>query len=86
MKQLEQVPLCVSGFVTTTFTDPAACAVVVPVIVVALMVETVRADPPNDTVAPAANPVPATVTDVPPAAAPLFGVTDVTVGAGATYV
>ena len=85
MKQLEQVPLCVSGFVTTTLTDPAACAVVVPVIVVALMVETVRADPPNDTVAPAANPVPATVTDVPPPAAPLLGVIDVTVGA-ATYV
>jgi len=86
VKQPEQVPLCVSAFVTTTFTDPAECAVVVPVIVVALIVETVRADPPNDTVAPAAKPVPPTVTDVPPAAAPLFGVTEVTVGAGATYV
>src|SRR2546427_8305825 len=69
-----------------TFTGPAACAVVVPVMVVPAIVVTVSAEPPNDTVAPAANPVPVTVTDVPPAAAPLLGVTEVTVGAGATYV
>ena len=50
---------------------------------VALMVETVSAEPPNDTVAPAAKPVPATVTDAPPALAPLLGVTVLTVGAGA---
>jgi len=86
VKQLEHVPLCVSGLVMTTFTDPAACAIVVPAIVVALIVETVRAEPPNDTVAPVANPVPAIVTEVPPADAPVFGVTDATVGAGATYV
>ena len=75
-----------SAFVTVTVTEPAAWAVVVPVIAVELIVDTVRAEPPNDTVAPEANPVPATVTDVPPAIAPVFGVTPVTVGAGATYV
>jgi hypothetical protein len=54
---------------------------VVPVIVVPLIVATVSEDPPNDTVAPAWKPVPAMVTDVPPPAGPLLGVTDVTVGA-----
>jgi len=48
---------------------------------VAVMVVTVRADPPNETLALAWKPVPATVTDVPPAAGPLLGVTDETVGA-----
>ena len=81
VKQLEQVPLCVSGLIATTFTDPATCAVVVPVIVVPLTVATVSADPPNETVAPVWKPLPATVTDVPPALGPLLGVTEVTVGA-----
>jgi hypothetical protein len=54
------------------------------VIVVALIVETVSADPPKATVAPLWNPDPATVTDVPPPLAPLLGVTDVTAGAPAT--
>ena len=85
VKQPEQVPLCVSAFVTTTSTVPEACAVVEPVIAVGLIVATVRADPPKDTVAPAENPVPFTVTEVLPAVGPLDGVTDVTVGA-ATYV
>ena len=75
-----------SAFVTTTFTSPAACAVVVPVMLVGATVETVIAEPPNDTDAPVAKPVPVTVTDVPPSVEPLFGATDVTVGAGATYV
>src|SRR5206468_4292401 len=86
VKQPVHVPLCVSVLVTTTFTDPAACAVVVPVMLVDAIVATVRAEPPNDTVAPTPKPVPATVTEVPPAVAPLFGVTEATVGAGATYV
>jgi len=86
VKQPVQVPLWASELVTTTFTAPAACAVEVPVIEVGLIVATVRADPPNETVAPVWNPLPATVTDVPPAVAPLFGVTDVIVGGGATYV
>ena len=53
---------------------------------VAVMVETVSAEPPKDTVAPATKPVPARVTDVPPALAPLPGVTALTVGAAVTYV
>ena len=81
MKQLAHVPLCASGFVTTTSTAPAACAVVAPVIVVAFTVETVSEEPPIETVAPAWKPLPAIVTEVPPAAGPLVGVIDVTVGA-----
>jgi hypothetical protein len=42
----------------------------------------VAAVPPIETVAPARNPVPDMVTDVPPLALPEFGVTEVTVGAG----
>jgi hypothetical protein len=85
VKQPLQVPLCVSGFVTITLTAPAACAAVVPVIDVALIVETLSAEPPNETVAPAWKPDPFTVTAVPPALAPLEGATDVTTGP-ATYV
>jgi hypothetical protein len=81
VKHPEHVPVCVSGFVTVTVTAPAACAAVVPVMLVALIVETVSADPPNDTVAPVWKPLPFTVTAVPPAAGPLFGVTELTVGA-----
>jgi len=86
VKQPVHVPLCASVLVTTTFTAPAACDVVVPVMLVALMVDTVRAEPPNETVAPAWKSVPAIVTAVPPALAPLFGVTELTVGAGPRYV
>jgi hypothetical protein len=85
VKHPVQVPPCESGFVTVTFTEPAAWADVVPVMLVASTVETVSADPPNDTLAPAWNPVPFTVTALPPAAGPLFGVTEPTVGP-ATYV
>jgi len=86
VKQLLHVPDCASGFVTTTFTAPAACAVVVPVIAVAVTFAIVSADPPNDAVAPAWKPDPLTVTDVPPDVRPLEGETDETAGAGATYV
>jgi hypothetical protein len=55
--------------------------VVVPVMVVALIVETSRGDPPKDTLDPLWKPPPAIVTEVPPAAGPLLGVTEVTVGA-----
>jgi hypothetical protein len=85
VKHPVHVALCASGFVTITLTAPAACAVVVPVIEVASIVTTVRADPPNETVAPDTKPLPLIVTDVPPAAFPLFGATDVTAGA-ARYV
>jgi hypothetical protein len=53
---------------------------------VELIVDTVSTDPPNETVAPLRKPVPLTVTDVPPAIAPVAGVTELTVGAGARYV
>ena len=86
VKQPVQLPLCVSVLVTTTFTAPAACAVVVPVMLVALTVETVSAEPPNETVAPLWKSLPAIVTDVPPTLAPLLGVTELTIGAGARYV
>ena len=83
VKQPVHVAFSASAFVTTTFTAPAVCAEVVPLMLVPEIVETVRAEPPNDTVAPAENPVPAMVTEVPPAIGPLFGVTDVTDGAAA---
>jgi len=67
-------------------TVPAACAVVVPVIAVGLIVDPVSEDPPSETVAPFWKPVPVMVTELPPAIAPLVGAIDVTVGAGATYV
>jgi hypothetical protein len=70
-----------------TSTTPAMCAVVVPVMLVAVIAETVSAAPPKETAAPVWKPLPAIVTDVPPMLGPLFGVTDVTVGGGgAEYV
>jgi len=78
-----QVPLCVSPFVTTTLTAPAACAVVVPVIEVGSTVETVSVEPPKLIVAPVWNPLPLMVTAVPPTAGPLVGATELTVGAAA---
>jgi hypothetical protein len=42
----------------------------------------VAAVPPRLTVAPAVKPVPAIVTEMPPADVPVFGVIEVTVGAG----
>jgi len=73
----------VSGFVTETLTAPAECAVVTPVIVVAVSVATVTGAPPNETVALVWKPEPEIVTDVPPVAEPLFGETELTVGGGA---
>ena len=43
----------------------------------------VTAEPPSETVAPATNPLPEMLTDVPPAVVPEFGVMPVIVG-GAT--
>ena len=70
-------------FVTVTFTAPAVWAAVVAVIDVLLTTFTlVAAVPPNVTLAPAKNPVPVIVTDVPPAVVPDTGEMAVTVGAG----
>ena len=61
------VPLCVSVFVTTTFTAPAVPDGVVQVIVVAFVTEgEVQVFPPTVTVAPLKNPVPVIVIEVPP--------------------
>jgi hypothetical protein len=80
---LVNVPVCVSGLVTTTFTAPAACAGVVAVICVPLTTTTFVAPvPPNVTVAPVTKFVPVMLTAVPPAPGPLLGLTPVTVGAG----
>src|ERR1700690_1130196 len=80
---LVKVPLLASLLVTNTFTAPAACAAVVAVIDVLLTTLTpVAAVPPRLTVAPDRKPVPAMVTDEPPFAVPVFGVIEVTVGAG----
>ena len=77
------VPVCVSGLVTTTLTAPAACAGVVAVMEVAPTTFTlVAAVPPTVTVAPVRKPVPVMLTAVPPLAVPVLGVIDVTVGAG----
>ena len=73
----------VSVLVTTTLTAPAAWAGAVAVIVVLFTTVTPGADvPPSLTVAPARKPVPLMVTAVPPVEGPVFGVIDVTVGAG----
>ena len=75
------VPL---GVVTATFTNPAACAGVVAVMVVALTTTTpVAALPPKVTLVAPVKPVPVMVTAVPPAVVPVSGLTLVTVG-GAT--
>ena len=77
------VLLWLSVLVTTTFTAPAACAPVVAVIVVLFTTVTLLAAvPPSVNVAPARNPVPLTVTPVPPTVVPDVGLIHLTVGAG----
>lgn len=80
---LTRLPLCPLGFVTVTVTAPAPPAGVVAVIVVLLVTETfVAAAAPNVTAAPATKFAPVIVTLAPPAIAPVFGATVVTVGDG----
>jgi hypothetical protein len=68
-------------FVTETPTVPLPAGLVA-VIEVDDLIETPVAEVlPNFTVVPAMKPVPVTVTEVPPAAAPLFGLIEVIVGA-----
>jgi hypothetical protein len=77
----EAVPL---GAVTATATAPAACGGVDAVIVVSLTtVMPVAAVPPNVTAVAPVKPVPVIVTEVPPIVEPLFGATELTVGAPA---
>lgn len=66
---------------TVTSTAPAAWAGVVAVMEVALpTLIPVAATPPKVTVAPATNPVPVTVTTVPPVSGPAAGETEETAG------
>jgi hypothetical protein len=76
-----EVPL---GVVTVTSTVPApeGALTVSEVELTTLMEVPGFADPKSTAVAPV-KPVPVTVTEVPPAAGPLLGLTPVTVGAGA---
>ena len=74
-----------AGVVTMTLAVPAAWLGVVAVIVVAFTTETpVAAVPPKVTPVAPVRAVPVIVTLVPPAVGPEFGLTEVTVGAGAT--
>jgi len=79
---LVNVPVWLSGFLTTTFTAPADRAGVTAVSCVALTkVTEVAAVAPKVTVAPSWKFVPVIVTEVPPEAGPEVGETLVTVGA-----
>lgn len=70
-----------SGLVTTTLAVPTAPLGVVQVRLVDDTKDTlVQADPPIETVAPDTNPVPVTVTAVPPVSSPELGAMDVNVG------
>lgn len=67
-----------------TATAPAACGGVDAVIVVSLTtVMPVAAVPPNVTAVAPVKPVPVIVTEVPPTVEPLFGATELSVGAPA---
>ena len=76
-----RVPLSPPGFVTTTLTEPLACAGVVALIdVLPTTVTLVAGVPPKLTVAPEANPVPEIETPVPPVVGPDAGETLLTTG------
>ncbi len=73
-KPPDSVACVMSGFVTTTFTRPAACTPVVAVIVsVFRTVTDVAAVPPIVTVAPSRKYAPEIVTAVPPPDEPVAG-------------
>jgi hypothetical protein len=76
------VELVPAGEVTVTWTAPAECAGACTVTSEDdTNVTEVPAEVPNFAVTPGTNPVPWTVTVLPPAVEPWFGLTDVTVGA-----
>jgi hypothetical protein len=82
----DETALVPPGVVTITFTTPAFPGGDVTVREVALAITTLVAGvEPKETVAPGTNPVPATVTVLPPATNPDAGITPVTVG-NASYV
>ena len=68
--------------VTVTETVPVpAGTVTVSEVALATLTEVPAVEPKSTAVEPETNPVPATVTELPPAWGPLFGLTEVTVGA-----
>ena len=69
--------------VTVRFTVPEPAGEVAVSEVIELTVTAVAAVPPKLTVAPVTKFVPVTVTEVPPAIEPVFGLTEETVGEGA---
>ena len=78
----ELVELVCPPLVTVTSTVPEPAGLVAVIDVALFTVTPVAAVPPNATVAPDAKPVPLMVTEVPPAAGPVAGLTPDTVGAG----
>ncbi len=85
MNVSDPVALWPPGVVTRTSTGPAEPAGLVAVIVVLLILVTVTdwaGVEPKSTLEPCVNPVPVTVTCVPPASGPAFGETEATVGIG----
>src|SRR5438874_635544 len=81
VKPLAKVP-SPPGVLTTILTAPPACAGVVQVNCVVLLITTfVAAEPPNVTAEIAAKFVPVSVTAVPPLSTPMAGAAPVTVGA-----
>jgi hypothetical protein len=75
--------------VTTTFARPAVTVAGVTIVIdvadTSVTSPAGTAIPPTDTVAPVMNPVPVTVTGVPPVTGPVAGDNVVTVGTGAVY-
>lgn len=72
---------CVFGLVTFTSHPPVTLGGVMQLIDVLDETVTLGAGtPPNVTVAPVSNPLPEIVTDVPPTAGPVLGVTEAIVG------
>ncbi|HEX9040945.1 MAG TPA: hypothetical protein VF838_07930, partial [Trebonia sp.] len=78
----ELVALVPPGPVTVTSTVPDPAGDVTVIDVAETTLTPVPALAPNDTVSPAAKPVPLIVTTVPPAAGPLTGESPLTAGAG----
>ena len=74
---MAEVPV---AFVTVTFTVPAAPAGSVAVRDVSLVTVKLAGALPKSTAVAPVNPVPVTVTDVPPAVGPADGLTPLTVG------
>ena len=72
-----------TGVVTVTFTVPVPAGLSAVIVVLLTTVRSVAGVVPKSTTVAPVKPVPAIVTEVPPAAGPLAGFRPVTVGAAA---